>query len=343
MPGPRSALPSVRRLGTALAALALVVLPACRVTDLPLWHPEGQPAPGVCEVERVLGVVYHGGIDEDAVRHRLDLFLPKGRKRFPVVVLFHGGAWTTGDNRCCGLYSSVGEYLASRGIGVVMPNYRLSPQVRHPEHVRDAARAVAWARDNIERYGGRVDRLFLAGHSAGGHIAALLATDEQYLSAQGLSVANVRGVIALSGVYQVPPGRLDLTLGGTTPRAFHWSSLLPLRGGAGLAPLPLPGLPLRLNVFGPAFGDDPSVRADASPINHVRAGLPPFLIVSAERDLPTLPRMARDFQRALSAKGCEARLLYAADRNHNSVMFCAISDDDSVAQAIRAFIARHSE
>lgn len=343
MPGPRPALPFVRRLGALVAALALVALPACRVTDVPLWHASGPPTPEDCAIERVLGVVYHDGVDEDAVRHRLDLFLPRGRPGFPVVVLFHGGAWTTGDNRCCGLYSSVGEYLASRGIGVVIPNYRLSPTVRHPEHVRDAARAFAWVRDHIGQYGGRADRLFLAGHSAGGHIAALLATDEQYLRARGLSAADVRGVIALSGVYEIPPGKFDLTLGGTSARAFHWSCLLPLRGGPGPMPLPLPGLPLRLNVFGPAFGDDPAVRADAAPINHVRAGLPPFLIVSAERDLPTLPRMAAEFQRALEAKGCDARLIHATDRNHNSVMFCAIADDDPVARAIRAFIAQHSD
>src|SRR5207237_6481418 len=161
----------------------------------------------------------------DSFRNRLDLYLPKGKKDFPVVFLVHGGAWMLGDNRCCGLYSSVGEFLASQGIGVVLPNYRLSPAVKHPEHVKDVARAFAWARAHIADHGGRPDRLFVAGHSAGGHLVALLATDETYLRAEGLQAADVRGVVAFSGVYRIPPGKMSATLGGATPLAFRFDEM----------------------------------------------------------------------------------------------------------------------
>src|SRR5262245_12611998 len=157
-------------------AIVLVAFSGCRVTDLRLWD-ASLPA---CSVREELGVAYRQGPDADPVRHRLDLYLPAGREGFPVVVLVHGGAWMVGDNRCCGLYSSVGRYLASRGIGVAMPNYRLSPRVRHPHHVRDVAEAVAWTRANIAQYGGDPSRLFLMGHSAGGHLVSLLATDRTY-------------------------------------------------------------------------------------------------------------------------------------------------------------------
>src|SRR5262249_46346472 len=153
--------------------------------------------------DRIRDLAYYDGPDADPYRHRLDLFLPKGRKGFPVVVLVHGGAWIVGDNRCCGLYSSVGEFLASQGIGAVLPNYRLSPQVKHPEHIHDVARAFGWTRNHISEYGGCPDKLFLAGHSAGGHLVALLATDEKYLKAQGLRTADIKGVIAVSGVYRI--------------------------------------------------------------------------------------------------------------------------------------------
>jgi acetyl esterase/lipase len=332
------------RLARLALALGALTIPACRVTDLPLWGPGG-PAFGTFEVERIRDVEYVQGPVADAHRHRLDLFLPKGHKDYPVVVLVHGGAWMVGDNRCCGLYSSLGEFLASRGVGAVLPNYRLSPRAKHPEHITDIARAVAWTQAHLAGHGGRPDQLFLAGHSAGGHLVALLATDPTYLEAVGLSVTDVKGVIAVSGVYDIPAGKLDVTLGGATPRAFRFDEVVPLRGGSGRTRPPcawLPGIPLSVNVFGPAFGNDPHVREDASPRNHVRPGLPPFLLFSAENDLPTLPEMAEDFHNALCEQGCDSCLVKVKARNHNSIMFSAITEADPVGSAMLAFIRRHA-
>jgi acetyl esterase/lipase len=254
-----------------------------------LWE-AGPPGPGALEMEKKTGVVYYRCPEDDDYRHRLDLFIPKGQKNFPVVVLIHGGVWMTGNNCCFGLYTSVGEFLASQGIAAVLPNYRLSPEIKHPEHIKDVARAVAWTRAHIAEYGGNPEKLFLAGHSAGGHLAALLGTDDTYLQDEGIAPADIRGVIAISGVYRIPPGKLDVQIGGGAPNSFRLDELNPIRGPSGWSWLGwLPGIPLSLNVFGPAFGDDPQVRAAASPINHVRPGLPPFLIISAEKDLPTLP------------------------------------------------------
>jgi acetyl esterase/lipase len=335
---PRAAVAPALRL---LLLLALLGAAACRVTSLPLWRPAG-PSGDTCDVEQVRDVAYADGPKGGAFRHRLDLFVPKGKKDYPVVVLVHGGAWVAGDNRCCGLYSSVGQFLASQGVGAVLPNYRLSPRVRHPEHVKDVARAVAWVRSHIAEYGGSPERLFLAGHSAGGHLVSLLASDETYLEAEGLRTNDVKGVIALSGVYRIPPGSVDVTLGGATPRAFRLDEVVPVRGRARAGPNLRAGLPLSVNVYGPAFGNDPLAREDASPLSHVRPGLPPFLIVTAEKDLPTLAGMAEELHEALVREGCEATLLRAEGRNHNSVMFRAVSAEDPVARAMLAFIRRHA-
>jgi acetyl esterase/lipase len=326
-----------------LFALALCAVAGCRVTDIRIWEPTHPPPADACAVETVRGVAYYEGKDADEVRHRLDLFLPKGKQDFPVVVLVHGGAWLMGDNRCCGLYSSVGEFLAGRGIGAVLPNYRLSPDVKHPEHARDVARAVAWTKAHIAEHGGRTDQIFLAGHSAGGHLVTLLATDETYLKAEGLRTADIRGVIAVSGVYKIPAGDMDLRLGGATPSAFRLDQNLPLRDGFaclwGHSAL-LPGIPVSVNVFGPSFGDDPKVRDNASPLSHVRPGLPPFLLFNAEKDLPSLREMGTEFQEALANQGCDATLLRIPDRNHNSIMFRAVDNDDPVARAMLEFIER---
>src|SRR5207302_11378690 len=145
----------------------------CHASSLPLWAPAEPPAADAFAVRQVRDISYYQGARGDEFRHRLDLYLPKGKKDYPVAVLIHGGAWVMGDNRCCGLYSAVGEFLASRGVGVALPNYRLSPGVKHPEHVKDVARAFAWARTHIADLGGCPSQVFLAGHSAGGHLAAL--------------------------------------------------------------------------------------------------------------------------------------------------------------------------
>jgi acetyl esterase/lipase len=321
------------------AALLLLGLTGCRVTNLPLWGPA--PSADACAVECIRDVPYYDGPDADPLRHHLDLFLPRGEKDFPVVVLVHGGAWIMGDNRCCGLYSSVGEFLAGQGIGAVLPNYRLSPGVKHPKHVKDVARAVAWTYKHIAEHGGRPDRIFLCGHSAGGHLVALLATDERYLKAEGLPASAIRGVIAVSGVYRIPPGKFDATLGGGSEVAFRFDEVAPLRCARGRPWVTLPGIPLSLNVFGPAFGNDPRVREDASPLSHVRPGLPPFLLLSAGNDLPTLSGMAEEFCRALRREGCDAQLRYVEDRNHNSILFRAVSVNDPVALAMLEFIGQH--
>jgi acetyl esterase/lipase len=326
-------------LRSIVAAVVLLAVSACRVTDVPLWGP-GRPADGGYAVRKIADIDYGDAIAGEAFRHQLDIFVPVGVKEFPVVVFLHGGAWMIGDNRCCGLYSSIGEFFARHGIAAVLPNYRLSPGVKHPEHIKDVAQAVAWTRAHVGEYGGRPDELFIAGHSAGGHLAALLATDDRYLKAEGLSTADIKGVIAVSGVYRIPAGKVDLLFGGTDPSSFRFDEIAPFRGDGPTVPASGGGLPLRLNVYGPAFGDDPEARADASPITHVRRGLPPFLIVHAERDLPTLALMAEQFHQALRAHDCDAQLLSIDGRNHNSVMFMAADPTDPVGRGMLDFIHR---
>ncbi len=311
------------------------------VTSIPLWAPPSPPPTGALEVEVVRDVAYRDDAQADPIRHRLDLFVPKGKKDFPVVVLVHGGGWVLGDNRCCGLYSSVGHFLASRGIGAVLPNYRLSPWVKHPDHVKDVARAVRWTRDHVGEYGGNPGRLFLLGHSAGGHLVSLLATDESYLKAEGMKSADIRGVVTFSGVYHIPSGAEEFFLGGTGTHSFRPDQVYPLRGDDSLPELPPLGIPVWEDAFGSAFGGDAKERAAASPLTHVRRGLSPFLILTAAHDLPTLPGMADEFHQALMRQGCDARLLKVARRNHNSLMFSAIGDDDTAARAMLEFLKQH--
>ena len=164
------------------------------------------------EVNVVSDIAYYEGADADAKKHKLDIYTPKGLKDFPVVFFIHGGTWSSGDRK---MYGNMGQMFASQGIGVVVISYRLSPAVTHPAHIEDVARAFAWTHANIAKYGGRADRIFVAGHSAGGHLTSLLAANPEYLKKHNLSSKNIRGLIPISGVYDIPAGMFPKIFPGT--------------------------------------------------------------------------------------------------------------------------------
>lgn len=169
---------------------------------------DDEPANAYFETQSITDVAYQDGPDADPVRHRLDIYVPKGHKDFPVLFFVHGGGWVRGSKNQFGVYGVLARTFTRHGIGVVMPNYRLSPAVQHPEHIRDVARALAWTHKNIGKYGGRPDEIFVSGHSAGGHLCALLATDSSYLKEVGLPPGVVRGCMPLSGLFIIPEHRI---------------------------------------------------------------------------------------------------------------------------------------
>ena len=138
-------------------------------------------------------------------RHALDVYVPKRRNGpSPVVVFFYGGSWQGGKRAD---YLFVADALASLGYVAIVPDYRLFPDVRFPVFVEDGAKAVHWVLDHVADFGGDPDRLYLMGHSAGAHIAAMLTLDESYLAAEGVPVSRIRGTIGLAGPYAFYPSR----------------------------------------------------------------------------------------------------------------------------------------
>lgn len=252
-------------------------------------------------VEVMPDVAYYSGPGADTNKNKLDLYLPKGQKDFPVIFFVHGGAWTSGDRK---LYTPLGRLLAKNGIGAVIISYRLTPQVKHPGHIEDVARAFAWTHANIAKHGGRADQIFVAGHSAGGHLAALLVTNERYLKAHDLTPKAIKGAIPMSGVY---------TIGGG-------------------------------DRMKRVFGEGPEVAESASPLRHVTGKEPPFLILYADEDFPGCNRMSEVMAKALKDAKVEAECLSIKDRGHISIMVrLATNETDPATQAILAFVAKHSD
>jgi len=194
----------------------------------------------------------------------------------------------------------LGNALARDGVGVVIPNYRLSPKVVHPAHIEDVAGAFAWTHGNIAKYGGNPARIFAFGHSAGGHLVSLLATDPTYLKAEQRTPADIRGVISISGVY---------TIDHAEP------------------------------FFHPMFGTNAEVCKKASPLQHATGNHPPFLIAYAEFDEKPLDTMALDLHAALKKVNSPTKLLKCNDRDHLSIIIKGINPDDPLRIAIRNFVA----
>lgn len=236
-------------------------------------------------------------------RQRLDVYMPShGQAGAPLVVFFYGGAWRDGAR---GDYLFVGEALAASGCVAVIADYRLYPEVRFPAFVDDAALAVRWARDHAAEHGADPRRLVLMGHSAGAHIALLLATDPHYLAAAGISVRELAGVIGLAGPYDFLPFRSDSVR----------------------------------EVFGP-----PETWAQTQPINFVRGNEPPLLLAAGDADTLVSPGNTQRLAARVRALGGVVTEIHYAGVDHYKILAALaapLRGSYRVLDDLRGFIAAH--
>ena len=161
----------------------------------------------------------------DAARNlSLDIYRPRDAgPEAPVVLFFYGGSWQMGTRA---QYRFVGSRLAENGVVAIVADYRTWPAAGFPAFMGDAARAVRWTLDHAREQGGDPQRVYIAGHSAGAQIAALLGTDARHLDAIERRPQDLAGVIGLSGPYDfVISGKLEEIFG---PRS-QWPEAMAVR------------------------------------------------------------------------------------------------------------------
>jgi len=121
----------------------------------------------------------------------LDIYKPIGKTNTPVIVWFHGGGLTGGTK-------SIPTELLDYGYLIVSVEYRLSPKVKAPAYIEDAAAGTAWVFQNISKYEGNVKQIFLSGHSAGGYLDLMIGLENKWLAKHGISTNQIAGLIPLS-------------------------------------------------------------------------------------------------------------------------------------------------
>lgn len=147
---------------------------------------------------------------KDESLQKLNLVIPKNIKKPPLFLWIGGGAWSYVDRN---KEMDLARKFATEGIAVASVGHRLSSatwqdpklvtDIKHPQHIEDIASAFAWLHKNAEKYGYDSENIFVGGYSSGGHLAALLSLDEKYLSAHGLSLKYIKGVVPIAGAYDI--------------------------------------------------------------------------------------------------------------------------------------------
>jgi acetyl esterase/lipase len=244
-------------LRTTMVCSTALLISACQTVAFSVLNSGGDELPAI------ESITY-----DEALGLKLDVHRASAQtSKPPIAVFFYGGSWRSGNRED---YAFAGAALAKSGITTVIPDYRVFPQGRFPDFEFDATHAVRWAFDHADEIGGDPDRIYLIGHSAGAHIAALLGTDRRYLASVGIAPTDLAGVIGISGPYD-------------------------------FLPLTDPDL---IEVFGEAR-DWPA----SQPVNFVDGDEPPFLLLHGLDDRVVWPRNSQSLLSKLRDHKVSAELI----------------------------------
>jgi len=201
-------------------------------------------------------------------RCKLDVYVPENADSFTTVVWFHGGGLTAGEK-------SIPERLKNKKLAVIAVNYRLSPKVKSPAYIDDAAAAVAWVFKNISKYGGDPKRIVVSGHSAGGYLTCMIGLDKHYLAAYGIDANAIQKLVPFSG-----------------QMITHFE----IRKERGIK-------------------DTTPVVDEFAPLFHVRADAPPLYLITGDRELEMLGRYEENAYmcRMMKLSGHKQTTLYELD------------------------------
>lgn len=229
----------------------------------------------------------------DTVHHlQLDVYAPRKIKEPKKVLIFvHGGNWIHGKKS---IYRFFGNGMARKGVISVVVNYRLSPYANYEGMANDVAKAVAWVKANCKAFGGDTNNIYISGHSAGGQIAALVATDNSYFEKQHL--AN-----PIKGTVLIDAFGLDMY------RYFSVSENP------------------KDTMYKRVFSNDPDNWKKASPAYHLKKEMPHFLMFLGGKTYPVIKQVNNEFYNEVLKYQPDTKLITVKGKHHVSMVFQFIS------------------
>lgn len=276
--------------------------------DAPANHdPDSKSRPRYLPPQEYQDVNYWRDGPGDAASHTLDVYPAKSTANAPILVFIHGGAWKLGKKE---QVQEKPEALNREGICFVSLNYRLHPDGNYQDQATDIAKALAWVQQNAHAFHADPEQIVLMGHSAGAHLAALVAIDDRYLSRVHLTPAILRGVILLDGAgYNIPE-----QIKGTIRRRSRI-------------------------MYESIFTTDIATQEDASPITHVAAdrGTPPFLMFYVDHRWDS-KNQSQNLAAKLQEVGVKATVLAAENKSHVTINREFGHPGDKVTAAALAFL-----
>lgn len=242
-----------------------------------------------------------------AERHILDVFSPEtvSSTGAPVVVFIHGGSWNSGSKN---LYGFIGRRLAGKGVVAVIINYRLSPQVTVPAQADDCAQAVRWTQQHIPEYGGDPSRIYVMGHSAGGGLAALLTSRDDFFTRLGLARNPIKGAILDD------PAGLDM---------FDYLKKMQYPND---------------EQYLVAFGKDSTVWREMSALYHVQAGSVPMLVYVGEKTYPSILHSTGKFHQRLEDLGVRYQFTTLPGKSHIGMVLQLYWKDNIIYKDLLEFV-----
>jgi acetyl esterase/lipase len=235
-------------------------------------------------------------IDFDS-KHKLqlDVYSPKKVETpRPVFVFIHGGRWNSGKKS---QYKFLGRRMASKGVVTVVPDYRLSPVAEYRGATTDVAMALTWTKEHISDFGGDANRIFIAGHSAGGHLAALVSLDHSYFDS--LKTSN-----PLSGTILIDAFGLDM---------YSFLSNESFK---------------KHRTYYAMFGQNPEIWKDGSPLYHLDGATKPFLMFVGTKTYPVIYESNREFFEALKKHQPHLRPIIEMKKKHIPMMLQFYNSDN---------------
>ncbi|MFZ4619626.1 MAG: alpha/beta hydrolase [Bacteroidota bacterium] len=250
-------------------------------------------------------------------KNSLDLYLPFAHK-FPVILFIHGGSFVSGDRKDFP-YAQIGENFQKNGIACALMSYRLSTDSVWPAQPRDVAKAFLWLKENIGQYGGDSTKIFIVGHSAGGHLAALVCTDSTYFAEVGLKLSEIEGCVSM-GAMMSDAGSLSSLSKEQEQRLF------------------------RHDWFFKIFGNKKDF-LNSLPIHHVNSAMPRTLLLLAdeERYDPPKEQTVLEFVESAKQKNVHVEYEVLSHRSHMGTVEKMAEQSDPTMERIITFIEHDTQ